>query len=210
MKKAIASAIVTVVALTSAGCSSTSNEAADEVADNAIEVVLSALDAKNGLDLDRWLTAFEGGKRQRTPLFAEKILMNANQHWEVIEQCQVTGETASGETVVECLLSNTDDFWGVGGIFDTKTQTFTVNADGLITSNKNIFASGRRDTFNRAFHQWLSDTHPDVYAEMDPGYISSNGPGFDTRNSEHMLVAVDYAEEFVAQSDTYPLDPTAQ
>jgi len=49
-----------------------------------------------------------------------------------------------------------------------------------------------------------------VYAEMDPGYITSAGPGFDTQNSGHMLVAVDYVEEFVAQSDTYPLDPTEQ
>jgi len=79
-----------------------------------------------------------------------------------------------------------------------------------MTVIKNIFASNRRDNFNRAFHQWLSDTHPDVYAEMDPRYISGNGPGFDTENPEHMLVAIDYVEEFVAQSNTYPLDPTDQ
>jgi len=180
----------------------------EDVGGAAIEVVVSALDAKNSFDLDGWLAAFEGGKRTGTPLFAEEILMNAKQHWELVEPCQVTGENAAGEAVVECLLSNTDDFWGVGGIFDTKTQTFTVNPDGLITSNRNIFASNRRDNFNRAFHQWLSDTHPDVYTEMDIGRISSNGPGFDTRDSDHMLVAVDYVEEFVAQPDTYPLDPT--
>jgi hypothetical protein len=45
---------------------------------------------------------------------------------------------------------------------------------------------------------------------MDPGHISHSGPGFDTQNPEHMLIAVDYVEEFVAQSDTYPLDPTDQ
>jgi hypothetical protein len=192
----------------SAGSAITTTTIPEDVDGAAIEVVVSALDAKNSFDLDRWLAAFEGGKRQGTPLFAEEILMNAKQHWEVVEPCQVTGENAAGEAVVECMLSNTDDFWDVGGIFDTKTQTFTVNADGLITSTKNIFASNRRDNFNRAFHQWLSDTHPDVYAEMDIGRISSNGPGFDTRDSDHMLVAVDYVEEFVAQSDTYPLDPT--
>ena len=43
---------------------------------------------------------------------------------------------------------------------------------------------------------------------MDPGFISSNGPGFDTQNAEHMLIAVDYVEEFVAQSHDYPLEPT--
>ena len=28
--------------------------------------------------------------------------MNANQHWEVIEPCHVTGDNAAGEAVVEC------------------------------------------------------------------------------------------------------------
>ena len=175
----------------------------------ALAAVLAALDAKNRFDIDGWLMAFEGGKRQ-WPVFADELLMNANQHWEVVEPCQVTTENADGDTVVECVISNTDDFWGAGGIFDTKNQRFTVNPDGLITTKSNSFSSDRRDSFNRAFHQWLSDTHPDVYAEMDPGYITSAGPGFDTQNPGHMLVAVDYVEEFVAQSDTYPLDATDQ
>jgi hypothetical protein len=207
-----------VAVLVLAGCGDDDADQADppavsadheEVADPAIAVVVSALDAKNRFDLDGWLMAFEGGKRQGIPLFADEILMNANQHWEVVEPCQVTAETGSGQSVVECVISNTDDFWGAGGIFDTKNQRFTVNADELITDS-NSFSSDRRDSFNRAFHQWLSDTHPDVYASMDPGYISSAGPGFDTQNPGHMLVAVDYVEEFVAQSDTYPLDPTEQ
>jgi hypothetical protein len=58
-----------------------------------------------------------------------------------------------------------------------------------------------RHPFNLAFHQWLSETHPDEYAETDRGRISSNGPGFDTQNPDHMLIAVDHVEEFVAQSD---------
>jgi hypothetical protein len=179
-----------------------------DAADAAVAVVVSALDAKNNFDLDGWLMAFEGGRRSY-PIFADEILMNANQHWEIVEPCQVTGETASGETIVECLIQDVNIFWGVGGISDTKTQTFTVNTDGLLTST-NSFSSDRRDAFNRAFHQWLSDTYPDVYSEMNPGFISSNGPGFDTQNPAHMLVAVDHVEEFVAQSDKYPLDPSDQ
>ena len=176
--------------------------------DAALAAVLSALDAKNSFDLDRWLAAHEGGERQ-VPLHAEEILMNAKQHWEIVEPCQVTGETSSGETMVSCLIQDVTGFWGVGGISDTRLQTFRVDADGLIT-NTFFFSSDRRDSFNRAFHQWLSDTYPDVYNEMGYGFISSNGPGFDTRNPDHMLVAVEYVEEFVAQSEKYPLDPTDQ
>ena len=136
--------------------------------------------------------------------------MNAKQQWEIVEPCQVTGETSSGETMVSCLIQDVTGFWGVGGISDTKLQTFRVDADGLITNDFMSFSSDRRDSFNRAFHQWLSDTYPDVYEEVDPGFISSNGPGFDAQNPDHMLVAVEYVEEFVAQSENYPLDPEDQ
>ncbi len=179
-----------------------------EAADAAIAVVIAAIDAKNRFDLETWLMAYEGGRRVGTPDFAEKILMNARQNWEIVEPCQVTGETASGDTIVECLIKDINVFWGVGGISDTKTRKFTVSADGLITNNDNTFGSGRRNAFNTAFHQWLSDTYPESYSDMDLGFISVNGPGFDTRNPDHMLIAVDYVEEFVAQSDVYPLEST--
>jgi hypothetical protein len=140
--------------------------------DAATAAVLSALEAKNSFDLDGWLAAFEGGQRVGIPRFAEEILMNAEERWEVVEPCQVTGETTSGDTVVECLNQETTSYWGVGGISGTKVQTFTVNTDGLITNN-NHFGSARKNTFNALFHQWLSDTYPDVYNEMGYGHISS-------------------------------------
>jgi hypothetical protein len=179
----------------------------NEVADAALAAVLSALDAKNSFDLDRWLAAFEGGQRGGVPIFAEEILMNAEERWEVVEPCEVTGEAPSGDTVVECLIEDITSFWGVGGISDTKVLRFTVNTDGLISSNDH-FGQASKNSFNQAFHQWLSDTHPDVY--YGQRFPSSSGPGFDTRNPDHMLIAVEYVEEFVAQSDKYPLDPTDQ
>jgi len=56
----------------------------------------------------------------------------------------------------------------------------------------------------------LSDTYPDVYEDIDPGFITYSGPGFQTQNPEHMLIAVEYVAEFVAQSDIYPLDLSDQ
>jgi hypothetical protein len=204
----------TTTASSTTEAATTTADAASKLSDDAVvEVVVAAIDAKNRFDLDGWLMAFEGGKRQGTPLHAEEILMNAKQQWELVEPCQVTRENADGDTVVECLISNTDDFWGSGGIFDTRAFEFSVNPDGLITSQVGLtpgtrgFSSGRRNTLNRAFSRWLSDTYPDVFAAT--GFrISNNGPGFDARDSTHMLVAVEYVEEFVAQSDDYPLDAT--
>ena len=191
------------------GAASPATDEASGLSDEAaLEAVLAALDAKNSFDFDGWLAAFEGGQRRGIPLFAEEILMNAGERWEVVEPCQVRVSTTSDDTVVQCLIQEiTGRYWGVGGISGTKVQTFAVNTDGLITNN-NHFGSGRKNSFNQAFHQWLSDTYPDVYKEMGYGFISSNAPGFDTRNPEHMLIAVEYVEEFVAQSDVYPLDAT--
>ncbi len=45
---------------------------------------------------------------------------------------------------------------------------------------------------------------------MGRGHISRNGLGFETQNPEHMLIAVDYVQEFVAQSDSYPVSPADQ
>lgn len=44
---------------------------------------------------------------------------------------------------------------------------FNVNTDGKITTNEevtntNSFRSSRRNSFNTALRQWLSDTCPDV------------------------------------------------
>jgi hypothetical protein len=206
MKTSLFKATVVAVALVVSGCSSAS-DAGDENVDPAVAVVVSALDAKNSGDLDGWLMAHEGGERKGVPLHAEQILMNSKQQYEIVEACQVPGEDSSGEKgVVVCVIKDNNEYWGVGGISDTKSQVYMVNADGLIT-NTNHFGSSSRDAFNSAFHQWLSDIYPEVYAEMGYVRISSNAPGFDTKNPDHMLIAVEYVEEFVAQSDTYPLDP---
>jgi hypothetical protein len=166
---------------------------------------MAAIDALNSYDFDGWVKAHEGGKRPGVPLFAERILMNSKQQYEIVEACHVTGEDISGKTSVECVIKDSNEYWAVGGISDTRRQVYLVNADGLIT-NTNHFGSSSRNAFNHAFHQWLSDTYPEVYNEMGYATISSNGPGFDTRNPDHMLIAVEYVEEFVAQSDTYPLE----
>jgi hypothetical protein len=79
--------------------------------------------------------------------------------------------------------------------------------DGLITNNRSSFSSMRREAFSAGFHRWLSDTYPDVYEQMDLESISGSAPGFDTKNPELMLTAVEYVEEFVTQSDKYQLNP---
>jgi hypothetical protein len=135
--------------------------------------------------------------------------MNSKQQYEIVEACQVIEEDNAADTAVVCVIKDSNEYWAVGGISDTLRQVYVVNADGLIRSTSH-FASSSRNAFNLAFHQWLSDTYPNVYNEMGYLRISRNAPGFDTQNPDHMLIAVEYVEEFVAQSDTYPLDAADQ
>lgn len=201
-------AVVVLAAVVAAACGSNGDDSSGD-REAAIAVVVSALDAKNEFDLDGWLAVHEGGTRKGIPLFAEELLMNANQHWEVTEPCRVTGENTAGDTVVECLITNTDDFWGAGEIYEPRDLRFTVRSDGLITTDdlimeSNSFASAERDAFNRSFYAWIKQAFPDVHSELDPGIRTFSAPGFETQDPDHMLLAIDYVDEFVAQSADYP------
>lgn len=83
--------------------------------------------------------------------------------------------------------------------------------------------------FNFAFFSWLMDAHPAVFGEIGPSRVvgnpafaspasMSNIPGLsfpahrnfgldDLHEADEMLIALEYVDEFVAQSDVYPLGP---
>ena len=87
------------------------------------------------------------------------------------------------------------------------------NQQGLGISHGEIkVMKNHNDSVSRRgqLREEVENLQPVRNVEMGYGFISSNGPGFDTRNPDHMLIAVEYVEEFVAQSDEYPLDPTNQ
>ena len=62
--------------------------------------------------------------------------------------------------------------------------------------------------YHRAFFNWLSERHPDVHQEIGPSVGSPiwSLPGYASGDADHMLVALEYVDEFVAESDVYPLE----
>ncbi len=94
-------------------------------------------------------------------------------------------------------------------VFQTDSWSYLTRRNGELRSGHLMILSHHFTAGSRWFSviRVLNEysVHP-----VDPGFISSNGPGFDAKNSEHMLIAVEYVEEFVAQSETYPLDPSDQ
>ena len=177
----------------------------EDRAHDAIAAVTAAIDAKNRGDLDGWLSAFQGGTRPGVPLYAEQIRLNAGEQLEITSPCQAS-ETDASETAVGCVIRFSDAYFTVGGIIDERPLVFTVNANAMITAATG-FSLEARDRFNEAFHLWLEEAYPAVFEGMNPGPALGTWPGFTMQDPSQMLIALDYVEEFVARSDTYPLEP---
>ena len=173
-----------------------------------IAAVEAAIDAYNAGDVDGWVAAFDPGAEEAQPEawgYFFEILMNANQQLVVVEPCRVI---SAGPSVVECTLAVTDDFHGPAGISDTAPAQFHLNDQLRITEwANNGDCCAAQFAFNTAFHQWLRASHFEVYAQIQPNDIESL-PGFRTDPAD-MGIAIQYVEEFVAQSNIYPIDLTS-
>ena len=197
----IAAAVALVVGI---GIFAILNDSNDAVAAQ-VSAVETAIAAFNAGDVDGWIAAWDP---QAEEVRAEaqghlfEVFMNANEQWTIVNPCVlVQGSPA----IVECTISSRDDFRGPAGVGnDTETGQFTLNSDRKITS----FDDGRecctvKFTFNRAFNVWLSTVHPDVYEQIRP-FDNESLPGW-RKDPADMAIAIQYVEEFVAQSDVYPL-----
>jgi hypothetical protein len=95
MKMRYLFAIVVGIAVAASGCSSTSDDAADQSSEPAVVVVMSALDAKNSGDLDGWLSAHPGGQSGDTPIFAEIRAMSQVKPKQVTRLSSVCSRTST-------------------------------------------------------------------------------------------------------------------
>ena len=170
-----------------------------------ISAIETAVAAYNDGDVDGWIAAWDPQadevQRESWGYFFE-ILMNANEQLTFVEPCAVVNEDP---VTVECTISYRDDFHGPAEIGnDTEIGQFTLNTDLQITVwEDNRPCCAIKGDYTRAFNFWLSTAHPGVYEQIMP---VDNGslPGWRTDPLD-MVTAIQYVEEFVAQSDEYPL-----
>ncbi len=156
----------------------------------------------------------------------QRILAAANLRIDITEPCRVLDvavdhqelpmDPANPETAVECGVRSYNDYHGPGGIFHGGDFPFRprmdqvyVTADGkliaLYDDVDDMFLDEVFFGYNRAFYNWLEVAHPDVHEQIKVADGESI-PGWPD-NPEHMAIAIEYVEEFVAQSDVYPLEP---
>lgn len=176
-----------------------------------VAVVEAAIEAFEAGDLDRLAELSEneiGGWLLGPPeLVAGKAEANA--------RFVGDGSCAQGDdpTTVVCRGTETNDYWGAAGLDRTGTLIVVV-VDGTITEV--VFQSQDDDElvlYGERFLEWFMVSHPGVYASL-PSYEGEAAGGhriaFSTSGvpiAGAMSTALTYVDEFVAQSDLYPITP---
>lgn len=173
---------------------------ADEYATFGVAAVEELAAAFNAADLDAFLARFESetailGVRWTDAPDVYAALMAADQRYE-LEDCGPAG--ISGETLaVECQITVLDSP-GNSGIEPSGTITAKIAIDGRIRSLSNTIDWAPGMEFRSAFKMWLAEAHPEVH---DPvRWLLDTIPSAD----DYELVAP-YYDQFIAQSDTYPV-----
>lgn len=137
-----------------------------------------------------------------------EIFSNTNEQYEIVEPCRVVDAAVGVDNMVECTISYTNDWHGPAGLLPgTQVANFLVTSEGEISSAFDPLSPISADRFfayNRAFWDWFQLAYPDVYEETKP-YDGESLPGWQGDPAD-MATAVQYVDEFIAQSDVYPLD----
>lgn len=163
---------------------------------------------RNSGDFDAWRAHFIA---ERPSIFGGPVLdetadlewqrsfMAANEIW------TITGECTNGATVnVSCPFTLVNDFHGPAGIFFTVPGlAFTFDEDLQIASMGTSYWEHAQDpaVYNAAFDAWLAEAHPDVHASFGPRVEGEDG----LPNPDDMPTALQYVDEFIEQSDEYPV-----
>ena len=163
------------------------------------------VEARNTGDFDAW-RAFFPAERPRiwddtvedeSELDWQRSYMAANEIWTITGPCQSQGNG------VQCPMTLVNDFFGPAGLFFRTGVDFSFNDDGEISylGSNTWEIAGDPGEFSEAFDTWLFDAQPDVYASFVPRVEGENG----LPSAEDMPTALGYVDEFIAQSDSYPL-----
>ena len=179
-----------------------------DVADGPeVSVVMAAYDAMNNDDIDGWFATLSESRAAAESRDDRQFLVNMSARTELIEACRMLEPSpTSGLARVQCRVTVSNDYHDPGGIDLTRTDTFLIDDAGKID---NVIEQWEYDdvvffAYNEDFSDWLESAYPDVLADINPGG-SQFVPGW-RGDPADMLTAVEYIDEFVAQSDKYPLD----
>lgn len=166
---------------------------------------------RNSGDFDAWRAHFVADdpyifgsvRSDDSDLEFQRSFMAANEVWTIDGECS----ELSGDRMA-CPFTLLNEFHGPAGLwFEVPGLTFDFADDGLISrmSADTWHIAGDMGDYNSSFDAWLAESHPEVHASFGPRVEGEDG----LPSAEDMPVALEYVEEFLAQSDVYPLGELA-
>ena len=187
----------------------TGNQAAAGLEQRVALVAAQAAAYSDG-DFDGWVSYYTPDASLGNGLTAGgpdiKILFSvsaaANEQWVITGLCQ---QGASPEQS-SCPMRQRNDFHGPAGLDVEALYTFTFDEDDKIVAYEldqgRAIANAPFNTFDIRFVQWLAEAHPEVALDS---VMQANLSGGVLMTAESMATALLYVDEFIAQSDDYPI-----
>lgn len=196
-----------VVTTTMAPSTTTTIDVDEWLAERVAKIEEMVADRNSG-DFDAWRAhfiaespdIFGSPREDDSELEFQHSFMAANEIWTITGDCRMEGTQS-----VSCPFTMENDFHGPAGIFFTVPGlNFRFDDDLQISAMgaNSWHIAGDMGEYNTAFDAWLARAHPDVHASFGPRVEGEDG----LPNPEDMPTALEYVEEFLAQSDEYPVD----
>ena len=182
----------------------------DEVSsafEGRVAIVAAQAGAYSEGDIDAWLGYYTPDAELYNGVFSAALpdiralsrrSFAANDQWVITGLCR---DAAADE--VACPMRQKDNFHGRAGLAVEAVYTFTFNENDTITAFRldRGYATAFQpyDSFDFRFLGWLDEAHPEVVIET--------GVQTDSPMAEDMAIAILYVDEFIEQSDDYPIEP---
>jgi hypothetical protein len=179
-----------------------------ELADQpGMSSVLAAYEAMNNGDVDGFYAQLTDRAIQADDHEFRSLEAEMHEETELRGPCRALEPSpTTGQDRIQCDVDLTNDFFRPAGILARVTDTFIIAENGQIDVLLYQFDDSTvADSYAHVFWQWLADTHPAAYepfSAVRPETIPAF-PGFAHRDL--MLTALEYVDEFIAQSSQYPV-----
>jgi hypothetical protein len=95
-----------------------------------------------------------------------------------------------------CETTRTEAVFEVAGVGTPETYHWVVDNGVVVAVTSGEADASETEAFVGAFESWLRETHPEVAADIVPLFSDATT----------VPTVLEYAEEFVAQSDEYPIE----
>jgi hypothetical protein len=171
-----------------------------------VQLVEAMVAARNSGDYGTWRAFFPD---EAPNIFGTVIGDESEPEWQrsyvaANDVWTITGTCRDGIDRVRCPMTLVNDFLGPAGISYTvpNMEIYFTPEDEMTGMGAEVWSiDGDPEEYADAFDAWLAVAYPEVHAGFGPRVEGEGG----LPNAEDMPTAIQYVDEFVAQSDDYPV-----